>query len=162
MTDKKKRDEALKLFCEKFDALVPRVEDFDDDELTRILNSSGLDPASVLAKAHQRLQGLAGKHYLSQGKEVPTLLRSALEQLKPPSTGELIAQEISSAKNAVRALFDKVREHASTIATAPTGHIALQPAFRNKKELTNEDKKQLDDLQRELNNQTSSSKGDSK
>ncbi|MBI3477349.1 MAG: hypothetical protein HY010_16575 [Acidobacteria bacterium] len=149
MKDKKTSDEARESFRDVVDALVPSLEELDDEEVANLLESSGIDADAVTAKAHQRLQELAGRRYLSQGKSVPAELRDALHQLKPASFADRVNTEANKAKAAIRSIFDKVKE---TVALAEPGltQAAMQPAFRNKKDLTDADRKQLATLQDEL------------
>ncbi len=150
MKDKKTSQEARNSFREIFDALVPSLEELDDKEVENLLASSGIDPDALTAKAHQHLQELAGRRYLSQGKSVPAELKDALRQLKPASFADRVNAETNKAQAAIRSIFEKVKE--KTVGPVEPGltRAAMQPAFRNKKDLTDTDRRQLTELQDEL------------
>jgi hypothetical protein len=150
MKNKKTPDAASNSFKEAFDALVTPVEELDDEDVANILACAGIDPDAVTAKAHQHLQDLAGRRYFSQGKNVPSELKNALLQLKPASFADRAHIETTKARSAIRSIFDKAKEK-TVAAVEPRLHaVAQQPAFRNKKDLTDVDRKHLADLQEEL------------
>ena len=153
MKRKKTSDEARKSFQEMFNALVPPIEDLDGSEVADLLVSSGLDPDALATKAHERLQKLAGSRYLSRGKSVPAELKNALHQLRAPTMAEQVAIETDKARSAIRSIFGKVAAEISGTVANLGARAAMQPAFRNKKELTDIDRKKLSELQEELDNQ---------
>jgi chromosomal replication initiation ATPase DnaA len=158
MRNKKTSDGARNSFREVFDALVPSVEELDDEEVASILASAGIDPEVVAAKAHHQLQELVGRRYLSQGKSVPSELKNALHQLKPATRAERINLEISKARAVIRSIFKKVKERTVVAVEPVLRPVAPPPAFRNKKDLTDADRKQLAELQEELDNTDAASK----
>lgn len=150
MKNKRTPDAAPSSFKDVFDALVSPVEELDDEDVANILACAEIDPDAVTAKAHQHLQDLAGRRYFSQGKNVPAELKNALLQLKPASFADRVSTETSKARSTIRSIFEKVKDN--TVATFESGLDAPspQPAFRNKKDLTDVDRKHLADLQEEL------------
>jgi hypothetical protein len=132
MKNRKPPDEARNSFKELFGALVPSVEELDDEEVADILACAGIDPEAVTAKAHQLLQDLARRRYLSQGKNLPTELKAALQQLKPASLADKANLETSKARAAIRSILEKLQERTDAPARTMPGRAAPQPAFRNK------------------------------
>lgn len=149
MKRKKTSDEARKSFQEMFNALVPPIEDLDGSEIVDLLVSSGLDPDALATKAHEHLQKLAGSRYLSRGKSVPSELKNAIHQLRPPTIAEQVVIETDKARSAIRSIFERVATEIVETSSLGTW-AATQPAFRNKKELTDVDRKKLTELQEEL------------
>jgi hypothetical protein len=141
-------DEARKVFQAMYDAFVPPIEEIDECEVMDLLVSSGIDPDRVTTKAYNHLQKLAGDRYLSRGESVPTELKNALQQLRPLSMADKIMRESDNARSAIRSLFEGAVNKVGPIDLG-RGHC-LAPAFRNKTELTESDKKKLDRLQEEL------------
>jgi hypothetical protein len=152
MKKKKSSDEARKSFQEMFNALVPPIEELDGSEIADMLVSSGLDPDALAKKAHEHLQKLAGSRYLSRGKSVPTELKNALHQLRPPTMAEQLAIETDMARSAIRTIFGRVSAEIAEGVKGLGTRAAMQPAFRNKKELTDVDRRKLAELQEELDN----------
>jgi hypothetical protein len=150
MRNKKNPQDSNDSFRQVFDALVPFAEDLNDEDVQEILAAAGVDADAVIEKAYHSLQDVAGRRYLSQGKSVPTELREALRQMKPASPRERLQVETERARTAIRSIFDRVKENAAAIANAKASRPHLQPAFRNKKDLSEADRKQLTELQEEL------------
>jgi hypothetical protein len=148
MKRRKTSDEARKAFQAMYNALVPPIEEIDDSEVVDFLLSSGIDPDSLTTKAYEHLQKIAGDRYLSRGESVPAELKNALQQLKPTSMTEKIAKESEKARSTIRALFESALK---IIGPIDVGRgPCLDPAFRNKTELTESDKEKLARLQEEL------------
>ena len=137
-------------FRRAFEALVPCAEELNDEDVREILAAAGVDTDTVIEKAYRSLQDVAGRRYLSQGKSVPTELREALRQMKPASPRERLQVETERARAAIRSIFDNVKENTAAIVNTKTSRPQLQPAFRNKKDLSDADRKQLAELQEEL------------
>jgi hypothetical protein len=158
MNNRKTSDEARNSFREVFNALVSPVEELDDEDVVSILAWAGIDPEALTAKAHQHLQDLAGRRYLSQGKNVPPELKNALQQLKPANLADRVNLETSKARAAIRSIFEKMKEKAVAPVKPVLGQAAPQPSFRNKKNLTDADREQLAELQEELDKNDAASK----
>lgn len=150
MRRKKTSEDARRAFQEMFNALLPPIEDLDDAEVTDLLQSSGINPEALIAKTHEHLQRLAGTRYLSRGESVPPKLRDALHQLKPANIAEQVAIESNKARSAIRSIFERVKEEITGTAVVVVPRAAMQPAFRNKKDLTDADQELLAELQEEL------------
>lgn len=150
MRNKKSPQDSKDSFRQVFDALVPFAEDLNDEDVQEILAAAGVDADTVIEKAYHSLQDVAGRTYLSQGKSVPTELREALRQMKPASPRERLQVETERARTAIRSIFDRVKENAAGIANSRAVRPHLQPAFRNKQDLSEADRKQLAELQEEL------------
>jgi len=149
MKNKKTPAQARDSFRETFNALIPPIEEANDEEVANLLSTYGIDPEAITAKAHQHLQEVA-RRYSSQGKTIPPGLKNALRQLKPPTVTEKVELEASRAKAAIRSILEEVKEKTTAAADRILPTAAPQPAFRNKKDLTDADRKQLADLQAEL------------
>ena len=150
MENKKNPRDSNDVFRRMFDALVPGAEELNDEDVREILAAAGVDADTVIEKAYRSLQDVAGRKYLSQGKNVPTELREALRQMKPASPRERLQVETERARAAIRSIFVKVKENTAAIANTKIPRSQLQPAFRNKKDLSEADRKQLAELQEEL------------
>lgn len=150
MKNKTNPQDSKDSFRRVFDALVPFAEDLNDEDVQEILAAAGVDTDTVIEKAYHSLQDVAGRRYLSQGKSVPTELREALLQMKPGSPREQLQVKTERARAAIRSIFDKVKENTAGIVNTKASLSQLQPAFRNKKDLSEADRKQLAELQEEL------------
>lgn len=150
MKNKRNQQDSKDSFRRVFDALVPFAEELNDDDVQEILAAAGVDADTVIEKAYHSLQDVAGRRYLSQGKSVPTELREALRQMKPGSPREQLQVKTERARAAIRSIFDKVKENTAGLVNTKASPSRLQPAFRNKKDLSEADRKQLAELQDEL------------
>jgi hypothetical protein len=150
MKNKKSATEPRDSFRETFNALIPPIEEANDEEVANLLSTYGIDPEAISAKARQHLQEVARRRYSSQGKTIPAGLKNALRQLKPPTVAQKVELEASRAKAAIRSILEEVKEKTSAAAERIHPTVAPQPAFRNKKDITDADRKQLADLQAEL------------
>lgn len=150
MKNKRNARDSKDAFRRMFDAFVPCAEELNDEDVREILAAAGVDVDAIIEKAHRSLQDVAGRRYLSQGKNVPTKLREALRQMKPASPRERLQIETERARVAIRSIFEKVKENTAAIANTKASRPHLQPAFRNKKDLSEADRKQLAELQEEL------------
>ena len=157
MKNRKIPNELKDFLSQMSDALLPSIEELGDEERRTILEASGLDEDSVIQKAHHALQELAGRKYLSQGKRVPPQLREALLQLKPAGPRERIELETGRARATIRSIFDEVKQNTAAILNPRRPASRLEPAFRNKKDMSEADRKQLDELQEELDRNDASS-----
>lgn len=145
-TPQKSKDSLTRVF----DALVPQPEELDDEDVRDILAAAGIDADTVVEKAYRSLHEVASRRYLSQGKNLPTELRDALRQMKPVTPRERLDVETRKARATLRSLFDKVKENTASLVNPKRSASHLQPAFRNKKDLSEADQKQLAELQEEL------------
>ena len=144
MTKKMNSSEPRERFRARVHALLPEVDNLDDQEIDHILTSSGIDPEAVIEAAYERLQRRAGRNYLSLGKDPPPELRSAVHQLKPTGSRDRANSVATKAKLAIRSIFETVNKN-------PVKRTAvIQPAFRNKRKLTDSDRSILAEMQREL------------
>lgn len=159
MKNKRNQQDSKDSFRRVFDALVPFAEELNDEDVQEILAATGVDADTVIEKAYHSLQDVAGRRYLSQGKSVPTELREALRQMKPGSPREQLQVKTERARAAIRSIFDKVKENSAAIVNTKASRPRLQPAFRNKKDLSEADRKQLAELQEELDKSDAVSDG---
>ncbi len=150
MKNKKTPDGSKGSFSQMVDAFVPPVEELDDEEVISILSAAGIDADTLLAKTHHSLQELAGRKYLSQGKNLPAEFREALQQLKPASPRERLELETGRAQAAIRSIVQKVKANTAAIVNPKWAASGMQPAFRNKKDLSKEDQQQLAEIQKDL------------
>lgn len=142
-----------------FDALLPYPEELHDEDMRDILAAAGIDADTVVEKAYRSLHEVASRRYLSQGKNLPTELRDALRQMKPASPRERLDVETRKARATLRSILDKVYENTTAIVNPRWSAPRLQPAFRNKKDLSEADRKQLAELQDELDDSDAISEG---
>lgn len=150
MKNKRTPRDSKDSFSRVFDAIVPYAEELSDEDVRDILAAADIDADKVIEKTNRLLQDVAGRRYLSQGKNLPAELREALQQMKPASPRERLEVETQRARAVIRSIFDKVKEKTAVIGSTKWSAQQSRPAFRNKKDLSEEDRKQLAELQEEL------------
>jgi hypothetical protein len=125
------------------DKLFGSPPELDVAEAKDLLRTADIDPEQVKSRFHTRFDGLA-RQYAARGQRVPPLLKRALSDLRPgvSQTGaerELIRQ----AQTSIR-LFLKQAKQFAQLPKLPS--LALTTAFRHRKELSETDRKLLDEV----------------
>jgi hypothetical protein len=151
MTEREKSD----LFATKARSLVllsDRIlgdpKEIDAVEAEDLLRAANIDPRELKARFHRRFDKLA-KEYAAKGQRVPPLLKQALADLRPGVSHSRTERELlREAQTAVRHLLKQAKQLPQLLAKTP--NLALTAAYRNKKELSEHDKKLLDDVARNL------------
>ena len=143
-----KMNEKDQAVLDKFGALLGGDESSDD--LSSELQQFGLNAEDLRSAAFQRIRKRATQQYSSRGKNIPSKMREALAQLKPPTAAE---EHVLKEKRAVQ----HVQSFLAAVRTAGAGAFqpfSLTPAFRNKEDETPEsDQQLLDEQQKQLDDE---------
>ena len=143
-----KMNEKDQAVLDKFNALLGRDESSDD--LSSELQQFGLNAEDLEVLRFKRIRERATQQYSSRGKDIPSRMREALAQLRPPTAAEEHAMKEKSAVQHVQNFLAAVRG-AGTSAFQP---LNLAPAFRNKEDETPEsDQQLLDEHQKQLDDE---------
>lgn len=141
----KNRNERLN---EISDALFGAPEELGDADAAEDLETAGVDREELCARMYERLCAEA-KDYRLNGKQVPLLLRKALEDLRkragPPRTSE---EMNNRADSKIAKLFESIRLPLSQ-ATGE-GVLAFSVSYRNKKEQPAKDQQIIERLEKRL------------
>jgi hypothetical protein len=130
------------------DSLYGSPSQLDAEEARELLWRAGIDPEDVKARLYRKFDALA-KEYAAAGRPVPALLKQALSDLRPgvPSSPKERAS-VREARAVIRSVIDRAQRIQERLARLP--RVTLTTAYRNKKELSERDKKLLDDLAEDL------------
>jgi hypothetical protein len=151
MTEREKHD----LFTAKAsrvallsDRILGDPKEIDAVEAEELLRAVNIDSQGLKTRFHRRFDNLA-KEYAAKGQRVPPLLKQALADLRPGVTRSRTERELlREAQTAVRNLLKRATQLPQLLAKVP--NLTLAAAYRNKKELSEHDKKLLDDVARNL------------
>ena len=152
MTEREKPDlfttEAARLALLS-DRILGDPKEIDAAEAEELLLAANIDATELKARFHRRFDNLA-KAYAAKGQRVPPLLKQALADLRPGVTHSRAERELlREAQTAVRHLLKQAKQ-LPQLLTIP--NLTLAAAYRNKKELSEHDKKLLDDVARNIEN----------
>ena len=143
-----KTNEKDQAVLEKFDALFGSAES--SEELSSELQQFGLHAEDLRDEAFRRIRERASQQYSSRGKNIPSRMREALVQLKPPTAAEENARKERRALDHVHSFLAAVR----TAGASAFQPLNLAPAFRNKEDATpDSDQQLLDEQQKQLDNE---------
>jgi hypothetical protein len=130
------------------DSLYGSPSQLDAGEARELLRRAGIDPEDVKARLYRKFDALA-KEYAAAGRPVPALLKQALSDLRPGVPGSPKERAlVREARAAIRSVIDHAQRMQERLARLP--RVTLATAYRNKKELSERDKKLLDDLAEDL------------
>lgn len=141
------------------EALFGAPEEIDEKEAAQALSEAGFDTDALNERVYKRLYAEA-QQYWNAKKDLPPLLKSALEQLRPLSAPPRNEAELArQAKAGVERILEKAKLLAS--ALVPDAPLTFAESFRNKKQgLTEADRKSLDAVQEQLRKKAGRLKGD--
>jgi hypothetical protein len=132
------------------DRILGDPKEIDAVEAEELLRAANIDPQGLKARFHRRFDNLA-KEYAAKGQRVPPLLKQALADLRPGVAHSRTERELlREAQTAVRNLLKRATQLPQLLAKVP--NLTLAAAYRNKKELSEHDKKLLADVARNLEN----------
>jgi sugar-specific transcriptional regulator TrmB len=132
------------------DRILGDPKEIDAVEAEELLQAANIDPQELKARFHRRFDNLA-REYAAKGQRVPLLLKQALADLRPGVSRSRAERELlREAQAAVRNLLKRATQLPRLLAKIP--NFTLAAAYRNKKELSERDKKLLDDVARNLAN----------
>lgn len=130
------------------DSLYGSPSELESREARELLRRARIDPEEVKACLYRRFDALA-KEYAAAGRPVPALLKQALSDLRPGVSGSPKERTlVREARAAIRSVIDHAQRMQERLARLP--RVTLATAYRNKKELSERDKKLLDDLAEDL------------
>jgi hypothetical protein len=146
---KRSPEEARNRINRLSEALFGEPEEIDEKEAGQALNEAGFDTDALNDRLYKRLYAEAQQYWKAQ-KDLPPLLKSALDQLRPLSAPPRNESELGrQAKAGVERIVEKARLLASSLV--PDTPLTFAESFRNKKQpLTDADRKSLDAVQERL------------
>jgi len=126
------------------DRILGDPKEIDAVEAEELLRAVNIDPQELKTRFHRRFDKLA-REYASKGKRVPPLLKQALADFRPGVSHSRTERELlREAQAAVRHLLKQAKQLPHLLAKIP--NLTLAAAYRNKKELSEHDKKRLDEV----------------
>jgi hypothetical protein len=129
----------------------------DSLEAQTLLHSAGIEPEDLKVRLEERLDRQA-ETYRRAGKPVPVLLKRALDDLRPLTSAPRNESELArQAKAAVRGVMERVKLLRSL--RLEKGAPGFTMGYRNKKELSDRDKKLLDAVAEELRKRVAEHRG---
>jgi len=138
------------------DRIMGDPEEIDAAEAEELLRVANVDPEELKARFHRRFDHLA-KEYAAQGQRVPPLLKQALADLRPGVSQSRTERELlREARTAVRHLLKLVKQLPQMLAKVP--NLTLAATYRSKKELSDRDRKLLDEVAQQIANRKKNAK----
>jgi hypothetical protein len=117
-------------------------------EAENLLRAADIDPGELRARFHARFDTLA-KTYAAKGQRVPPLLKRALADFRPGVSHSTVERElVRDAQTSIRLLLKQAKQLPQSLAKLP--RLTLVVAYRHKKELSEHDKKLLDEVAEDL------------
>ncbi len=139
------------------EALFGTPDEIGEEEAERLLSEAGLDPEAINDRLYKRLYSQAQQFWMAK-KELPPLLKKALEDLRPLSAPPRNESELTrQAKAGVEQIVEKAKLLAS--ALVPDVPLEFVESYRNKQGLTEKDRKSLDAVQEKLKSKIERLKG---
>lgn len=126
------------------DRLFGSAEELSLPEAEALLRATGIEPDEVVKRVRERMAATANSYSLAE-RAVPALLEQALAELGPEMDSSARESALfREARAAVKGVLDEVKR----IRTRMTGGVSLTfaSAYRKKRELSERDKKLLDDV----------------
>jgi hypothetical protein len=149
------RDEKTDLFTARAqrvallsDKVFGAPNEMDAVEAEELLRAANIDPQELKERFHARFDALA-KKYAAKGQRVPPLLKQALADFRPGLSHSRAERELArEAQTSIRQLLKQAKQLPQRLANLPS--LTLAAAYRNKKELSEQDKKLLDEVAEDL------------
>jgi hypothetical protein len=130
------------------EALFGTADEIGKEEAEELLTGAGLDSEATNERIYNRLYAEA-QQYRIAGKDLPHLLKKALEELRPLSAPPRNEAELArQARAGVERIVEKAKLLASTLV--PETPLTFAESYRNKQGLTDTDRKSLDAVQEQL------------
>jgi hypothetical protein len=130
------------------EALFGTPDEIGEEEAERLLSEAGLDSEAINDRLYKRLYAEAQQFWMAK-KELPPLLKKALEDLRPLSVPPRNESELArQAKAGVERIVEKAKLVAS--ALVPDAPLEFAESYRNKQGLTEKDRKSLNAVQEQL------------
>lgn len=150
-------EEARKKINRLSEALLGAPDEIDDEEGEQLLRDAGFDAEALNDQLYKRLYAEA-QQYWSARKDLPPLLKKALEDLRPLSAPPRTEAELARQAGAG---VERVIEKAKLLASAllPEAPLTFAESYRNKQGLTEADRNTLDTVQEQLKRKIERLKG---
>ncbi len=130
------------------EALFGTPDEIREEEAEQLLSEAGLDPEAINERVYKRLYAEAQQFWMAK-KELPPLLKKALEDLRPLSAPPRTESELArQAKAGVEQIVEKAKLVAS--ALVPDAPLEFAESYRNKQGLTEKDRKSLNAVQEQI------------
>lgn len=130
------------------EALFGAPDEIGEEEAEEALRETGVDADALNERMYRRLYAEA-QQYWNAKKDVPPLLKKALEDLRPLSAPPRTEAELArQAKVGVERIVEKAKLLAS--ALVPEAPLTFAESYRNKQGLTEADRKSVDAVQEQL------------
>jgi hypothetical protein len=139
------------------DRVFGAPNEMDVVEAVDLLRAADIDPEELRARFHARFDGLAKEH-AAKGQRVPPLLKQALADFRPGVSNSRAERELlREAQTSIRHLLKQVKQLPQLLAKLPS--LTLAAAYRSKKELSEQDRKLLDEVAEVLQRRVYTAKG---
>ena len=130
------------------DTVLGAPNEMDVAEAEELLRAADIDPQDLKARFHARFDNLAKAH-AAKGQRVPPLLKQALADFRPGVSDSRAEREwVREAQISIRLLLKQAKQLPQLLAKLPS--LTVSTAYRNKKELSEQDRKLLDDVAKDL------------
>ena len=130
------------------DALFGSANEIDDQEADQLLQDAGVDAEALNDRLYKRLYAEAQQYWTAR-KDLPPLLKKALDDLRPLSAPPRNEAELArQAKAGIERLIEKAKLLAS--ALVPEESLTFAESYRRKQGLTQKDRRKLDAVQHQL------------
>jgi hypothetical protein len=117
-------------------------------EAEELLRAADIDLTELRARFHARFDALAKTH-AAKGQRVPPLLKRALADFRPGLAHSRAERELlREAQTSIRLLLRQAKQLPQLLAKLPS--LTLAAAYRKKKELSEQDRKLLDEVAEDL------------
>jgi|SRR5579859_6755 len=138
------------------ESLLGGAEDVDNNEAIEIINAAGASVSSVKARIYAKLYKQA-QEYWKAGNSLPPLLKKALDDLRPITAPARSEKELQNqAQVRVEGIVEQIKAIFSTLQVKEPEFVA---AYRNKGDISEADKKVLDEITQDLRKRLMDSKG---
>jgi hypothetical protein len=137
-----KRDDRFDRLFDSGEQVLGPVEEITVDDVTEMLEESGIDTEALSRRMYEKLTDLAGRYY-SKNQDVPVQVAQALDQFRP---ADIPTSDPATAAQRARQLVAKL------LAPRPAARaLEVGYSFRNRKgELSSEDNAILESIAEKL------------
>jgi hypothetical protein len=139
------------------EALLGTPDEISEEEAEQLLSEAGFDTEGLNERIYKHLYAEAQQYWMAK-KDLPPLLKRALEDLRPLSSPPRNEAELArQARAGVSRVIEKAKLLAS--ALAPDAPLTFAESYRNKQGLTGADRKSLDTVREQLRKKIERLKG---
>jgi hypothetical protein len=141
------------------ESLLGGADEIDYAEADQIIGAAGASVSSVKANMYARLYKQA-QEYWKAGNTLPPLLKKALDDLRPITEPARSEKELQNqAQVRVEGIVEQIKAIFSVLQVKEPEFVA---AYRNKGEISDTDKRTLDEITQDLRKRLMNSKGNTK